>query len=79
MNPIGLERIAWKFYLVYVVILVIECVTIYFVFPETKGYTLEEVGHFLDEEGAVKAALSKVDAMKPLNDDVERIELSAKL
>lgn len=48
VNPIGLERIGWKFYFVYIVILVIEVLCIWFVFVETKGLTLEEVGHLLD-------------------------------
>ena len=48
VNPIGLARIAWKFYFVYIVILVFECLTIWFFFVETKGFTLEEVGVLLD-------------------------------
>ena len=37
VNPIGLQNIAWKFYFVYIAILIIEVMTFYFVFPETKG------------------------------------------
>lgn len=48
VNPIGLESIQWKFYFVYIVILVIECLCIWFIFVETKGLTLEEVGKLLD-------------------------------
>ncbi|KAF2164406.1 hypothetical protein M409DRAFT_67913 [Zasmidium cellare ATCC 36951] len=48
VNPIGLERIGWKFYFVYIVILVVEVLCIWFVFVETKGLTLEEVAHLLD-------------------------------
>ena len=32
VNPIGLERLEWKFYFVYIVILVIECLCIWFLF-----------------------------------------------
>ncbi|KAK1762537.1 MFS transporter [Phialemonium atrogriseum] len=44
VNPIGLGNIGWKFYLVYVVWLAIETTIIYFVYPETQGHTLEELG-----------------------------------
>lgn len=37
VNPIGLQALAWKFYLVYIVILVLECLAICFLFVETKG------------------------------------------
>jgi MFS family permease len=37
VNPIGLQSIGWKYYFVYIVILVVEVLTFYFVFPETKG------------------------------------------
>lgn len=37
VNPVGIEALAWKFYLVYVVILVLECLAIYFLYVETKG------------------------------------------
>lgn len=37
VNPIGIEALGWKFYLVYVVVLVLECLAIYFLFVETRG------------------------------------------
>ncbi|KAL4968904.1 general substrate transporter [Aspergillus stella-maris] len=43
VNPIILDAIAWKYYIVYCVLLVIISVTIWFWYPETKGYTLEEM------------------------------------
>ncbi|KAF7185310.1 Lactose permease [Pseudocercospora fuligena] len=62
VNPIGLERIGWKFYFVYIVILVIEVICIWFVFVETKGLTLEEVAHLLDgPDSPVLDDMSKMD------------------
>jgi hypothetical protein len=52
VNPIGLANLGWKFYLVYVVWLVIETSTVYFTFPETKGPTLEEVALVLEGSNA---------------------------
>lgn len=43
-----MESIQWKFYFVYIVILIIEVTCIWYIFVETKGLTLEEVGRLLD-------------------------------
>ncbi|KAL3460373.1 general substrate transporter [Aspergillus heterothallicus] len=50
VNPIILDAIAWKYYIVYCVILVIITITIYFWYPETNGYTLEEMAVIFDGE-----------------------------
>lgn len=51
-NPIALEAIAWKFYFVYIGTLTAMIPTIYFLFPETKGRTLEEIAKVFDGEAA---------------------------
>jgi hypothetical protein len=48
VNPIGLQHLAWKFYFVYIAILVIECLCIWFLFVETRGPTLEEIARLFD-------------------------------
>ncbi|KAF7549509.1 hypothetical protein G7Z17_g6333 [Cylindrodendrum hubeiense] len=48
VNPIGMDALEWKFYLVYVVWLVVETTIIYFLYPETKGPTLEEIAYIFD-------------------------------
>lgn len=52
VNPIGLEALQWKFYFVYIAVLVIECLVIYFFYVETKGPTLEEIAILFDGEDA---------------------------
>lgn len=52
VNPIALEAIEWKFYFVYIATLAAMIPTIYFVFPETKGRTLEEISIVFDGEDA---------------------------
>jgi len=47
--------LAWKFYFVYIVILVIEVLCIYFLFVETRGPTLEEVAILFDGKNAAVA------------------------
>ncbi|KAJ4305061.1 hypothetical protein N0V90_000591 [Kalmusia sp. IMI 367209] len=52
LNPVGLNKLQWKFYFVYIAILVIECITIWLLFVETKGPTLEEIAILFDGEDA---------------------------
>ncbi|KAL3461882.1 general substrate transporter [Aspergillus heterothallicus] len=47
-NPIGLENLGWKYYIVFCVILTGILATVYFYFPETKGHTLEEIAVIFD-------------------------------
>ena len=48
VNPIALEAIQWKFYFVYIATLAAMIPTIWFLFPETKGRTLEEIAQVFD-------------------------------
>lgn len=52
VNPIALESIAWKYYIVFVVVLIIYGVTVYFAFPETRGYSLEQMAVVFDGDAA---------------------------
>ncbi|EXJ72620.1 uncharacterized protein A1O5_03766 [Cladophialophora psammophila CBS 110553] len=47
-NSIALDAIGWKYYLVFVSILVVGNVVSWLFFPETKGFTLEEVAEIFD-------------------------------
>ncbi|KAK2594308.1 hypothetical protein QQS21_008014 [Conoideocrella luteorostrata] len=48
VNPIGLERLGWKYYIVFCALLVVFLAVTYFVFPETKGHALEEIAEIFD-------------------------------
>ncbi|KAH6989941.1 general substrate transporter [Ilyonectria destructans] len=52
INPIALEAIAWKYYLLYVFILAGGGIVIYFTFPETRGHSLEEMARIFEGENA---------------------------
>jgi len=43
VNPIAMKNIGWKYYIVFCCILACLIVVIWFLFPETKGHTLEEI------------------------------------
>ncbi|KAJ4374949.1 hypothetical protein N0V83_002028 [Neocucurbitaria cava] len=50
VNPIALQRIMWKYYLVYVGVLVAVIVFMFFQVPETKGLSLEEISGIFDRQ-----------------------------
>jgi MFS family permease len=55
VNPIGLENIGWRFYIVYVAVLATESFIAYGWFLETKGKALEEIAVIFDgEDGDVR-------------------------
>ncbi|KAL2106500.1 hypothetical protein VUR80DRAFT_6646 [Thermomyces stellatus] len=58
VNPIGLEKLAWKFYFVYIAVLVIEVTVIYFYFVETAGYPLEEIARVIDGDDSAAAMVA---------------------
>jgi sugar porter (SP) family MFS transporter len=52
VNPIGLDNIQWKYYVVYCVWLVFETIFCYFFIVETRGRSLEETAALFDGEEA---------------------------
>jgi sugar porter (SP) family MFS transporter len=54
VNPIALAAIGWRYYIVWTCVLATNFMTIYFVYPETKGLSLEEVTQMLDGQTNTK-------------------------
>ncbi|KAI1501684.1 major myo-inositol transporter iolT [Biscogniauxia marginata] len=48
VNPIALDRIGWRYYIVYCVWIVVEIATVYLLFPETHNRTLEELSFMFE-------------------------------
>jgi len=48
VNPIGLANLGWRYYLVFIAILVLIVLNNYFFYPETKGNSLEEIARIFD-------------------------------
>ncbi|KAL6020739.1 hypothetical protein ACI3LY_004159 [Candidozyma auris] len=67
-NSIAMDNIGWRYYIVFCVILALIVVNTYFFFPETKGYSLEEVAILFDGE---KAADPEADITDREIDDSE--------
>lgn len=58
-GPIALQNITWKYYIVYIVWDLFECVIIHFFAVETKGRTLEELNEIFEAPNPVKASITK--------------------
>lgn len=72
VNPLGLEGIQWRFYLVYVIWLAVETSVIFVLYPETKGPSLEEVAMVMDREAEVETL--EVGAMGKVGERVQQVE-----
>jgi RsiW-degrading membrane proteinase PrsW (M82 family) len=57
---VGIAKIQWRLYLVYIVWIVVEMVVIYFFFVETAGKTLEELKGIFDSDNPRKESVKKV-------------------
>ena len=66
VNPIALKALAWKYYFVYIGVLVTAVLSIYFFYPETRRRTLEEVSLIFDGP----------DAQLPVQEDLVREHMS---
>jgi sugar porter (SP) family MFS transporter len=62
VNPIAEDAIHWKYYIVYIVVLVVAFIVISLIAPETKGRNLEEVAAMFDNE--IADNLARVSALK---------------
>ncbi|PSN60742.1 general substrate transporter [Corynespora cassiicola Philippines] len=74
INPIGLKELQWRFYFVYIAILVMECFTIWFVFVETKGPTLEEIAILFDGDDANVAGRGDLSEQKARVSHMENVD-----
>lgn len=73
VNPIALEKIGWKYYIVYCVFLVFEIGIVWKFYPETKQIPLEEIVKMFDGDNAIlggAAASEKVNRISERNQSV---------
>ncbi|KAF0324073.1 hypothetical protein GQ607_008778 [Colletotrichum asianum] len=57
VNPIALDRIGYYCFIFYLNMLFLGLALIYFTFPETKGYSLEELGMLFDDGFDVRPSI----------------------
>ena len=64
VNPVAIDKIAWKYYLVYIGVLVAVINFIFFYVPETKGLSLEQISSIFDPVQDVTVELSVSDVRR---------------
>ncbi|KAH6653800.1 general substrate transporter [Truncatella angustata] len=64
VNPIALDSIGWKYYIVFVVVLLVMAVTVFFYYPETRGRSLEQIAVIFDGDAAEVPDMSRVEILK---------------
>lgn len=73
VNPIALDKIGWKYYVVYCIFLVFEIFVVWKYYIETKQVPLEEIVKKFDGDRAIlggAAASEKVNQLTGHNDSV---------
>lgn len=73
VNPIAMDAIEWKYYIVYCCVLAVELLVVIFTFPETSGYTLEEVAQVFGDE-APEMANRKLGVNDEAKTSLEHVE-----
>lgn len=73
---LGVQKIAWKFYIIYAAWCFVETVIIYLTFPETKGRTLEELDEIFSSKNPVRASLQKKLVTKDKSGEIKAEALS---
>ncbi|KAF8464659.1 general substrate transporter [Kalaharituber pfeilii] len=66
VNPVAMDAINWRYYIVYVVWLAVELAVVYFFFIETRYTPLEEIAKYFDGD---EAAITKVHLDKAVIDE----------
>jgi sugar porter (SP) family MFS transporter len=80
VNPIALDSIHWKYYIVYCVFLAFEVVVIYFLYVETRYVPLEEVTKLFDGEDVAAITTTELKTIPASGEYVEQVtEVAAKV
>ncbi|KAG2059568.1 hexose transporter [Suillus hirtellus] len=69
VNPIALDALSWKYYLVYVCWLAVEFVFLWFFLIETKNRTLEETAALFDGEDVLEQIANKAEVQHEVYED----------
>jgi MFS family permease len=74
VNPIGIDNIGWHYYIVYVVWLAIESTIIFFLYPETKGPSLEELSRLFEDEDPLRKGQMSIEHTQDEKPTVSSVE-----
>ncbi|KAH9919567.1 hexose transporter [Fomitopsis serialis] len=76
VNPVALQRLAWKYYIFYCCWIAFEFVFIYFLLVETKNRTLEETAALFDNKDLAKEVAEAIEG--PLHEGDHKGSVSEK-
>lgn len=74
VNPIAMDRIGWRYYIVYCAWILFEVLVVYLLFPETHNRTLEELSFIFEGKGVQDKVQSNVDKQVALQIEMEERE-----
>lgn len=75
VNPIALDAIGWKYYFVFVVVLLAMIVIVWVFYVETRGLTLEGIAALFDgDDMAMSMSLGTVERAVAVQDKEKEIE-----
>lgn len=71
-TPVGLKKIKWRIYIIYLVWNGVMAAWIYFFFVETSGRTLEELDSIFEDPRPVKRSLQRAHDVEPVNEELAK-------
>ncbi|KAF9729451.1 Lactose permease 16 [Paraphaeosphaeria minitans] len=77
INPVALDAIRWKYYIVYCVWLAVELVVVYFFYIETKNTPLEEIARHFDGDAALVGGNAATEKGRILEHEIHEREKTA--
>lgn len=75
VTPIALDAIGWRYYIVFCCILGVSVVINWFLLPETKGRSLEEINSLFEDDSYVKNTAKDARLEMGDADHVEEVEM----
>lgn len=79
VTPTGFETLGYKYYIIFACINAVIVPMVYFLFPETKGLSLEQIDHiFAESRGFLESVKVAKQLMKRVGSDTESGDLTDK-